>query len=64
MRTLPIAAEFEDFKAKLGKDEELPKLNQEKIKAEIEPAIVDAGGHHVPDLVAPSGSIGHPRSRL
>ena len=35
-----IAAEFEDFKAKLGKDVELPKLNHEKIEAEIEPAII------------------------
>ena len=35
-----IAAQFEEFKAKLGKDMELPKINHEKIEAEIEPAVV------------------------
>ena len=35
-----IAAQFEEFKGKLGKDVELPKLNQEKVEAEIEPAVV------------------------
>ena len=34
-----IAAQFEEFKAKLGKDVEVPKL-KEKIEADIEPAIV------------------------
>ena len=35
-----IAAQFEEFKTKLGKDVELPNLNNEKIEADIEPAIV------------------------
>ena len=35
-----IATQFEEFKTKMGKDVELPKLNTEKIEADIEPAIV------------------------
>ena len=35
-----IAAQFEEFKAKLGKDVEIPKLNSQKIETDIEPAIV------------------------
>ena len=35
-----IAAQFEEFKAKIGKDDELPKLNVKQIEADIEPAIV------------------------